>query len=39
MLQESEIKDVLKRMKEDKTMDPVKIPIEVWRSLRDVAIV
>jgi hypothetical protein len=39
MLQESEIKDVLKRMKEGKTMGPDKIPIEVWRSLRDVAIV
>jgi hypothetical protein len=38
-IQESEVKDALKRMKEGKVMDPDGIPIEVWRSLRDVAIV
>jgi hypothetical protein len=38
-IQESEVKDVLKMMKGGKTMDPDVIPIEVWRSLRDVVIV
>jgi hypothetical protein len=37
-IQESEVKDVLKRMKGGKTMGPDDIPIEVW-SLGDVAIV
>jgi hypothetical protein len=38
-IQESEVKDALKRMKEGKAMSPDGIPIEVWRSLGDVAIV
>jgi hypothetical protein len=38
-IQESEIKDALKRMKGGKGMGPDGIPIKVWRSLRDVAIV
>ena len=38
-IQESEVKDALKMMKGDKTMDPDGIPTEVWRSLGDVAIV
>jgi hypothetical protein len=38
-IQESEVKNALKRMKGGKTMGPDGIPIEVWRSLRDVAIV
>jgi hypothetical protein len=38
-IQKSEVKDALKRMKGGKTMGPYVIPIEVWRSLRDVAIV
>jgi hypothetical protein len=38
-IQESEVKDALKRMKGGKMMDPNGIPIEVWRSLGDVAIV
>jgi hypothetical protein len=38
-IQESEVKDDLKRMKGGKTMGPDGIPIEVWRSFRDVAIV
>jgi hypothetical protein len=38
-IQESEVKDALKRMKGGKTMGPDGIPIEVWRSLEDVAIV
>jgi hypothetical protein len=38
-IQESEIKDALKRMKGGKTMGPNGIHIEVWRSLEDVAIV
>jgi hypothetical protein len=38
-IQESEVKDALKRMKGGKAMGPNGIPIEVWRSLRDVAIV
>jgi hypothetical protein len=39
MIQESEVKDDLKRMEGGKAMGPDGIPIEVWRSLRDVAIV
>jgi hypothetical protein len=38
-IQESEVKDALKRMKGGKAMDPGGIPIEVWRTLGDVAIV
>jgi hypothetical protein len=38
-IQESEVKDVLKIMKGGKTMGPDGIPIEVWRTLEDVAIV
>ena len=38
-IQESEVKDALKRMKGGKAMGPDGIPIEVWRSFRDVAIV
>jgi hypothetical protein len=38
-IQESKIKDALKRMKGGKTMGPDGIPIEIWRSLGDVAII
>jgi hypothetical protein len=38
-IQESEVKDALKRMKGGKAMGPDEILIEVWRSLGDVAIV
>jgi hypothetical protein len=38
-IQESKVKDVLKRMKGGKAMGPDGIPIEVWRRLGDVAIV
>jgi hypothetical protein len=38
-IQESELKDALKRMKRGKAMGPDGIPIEVWRTLGDVAIV
>jgi hypothetical protein len=38
-IQESEVKDTLKRMKGGKAMGPDGIPIEVWRTLGDVAIV
>jgi hypothetical protein len=38
-IQESEVKDALKRMKEGKAMGPDGIPIKVWRSFGDVAIV
>jgi hypothetical protein len=38
-IQESEVKDALKRMKGGKAMGLDGIPIEVWRSLGDVAIV
>jgi hypothetical protein len=38
-IQEFEVKDALKRMKGGKVMGPDGIPIEVWRSLGDVAIV
>jgi hypothetical protein len=38
-IQESEVKDALKRMKGGKTLGLDELPIEVWRSLEDVAIV
>jgi hypothetical protein len=38
-IQESDVKDVLKRMKGGKSMGPDRIPIKVWRTLGDVAIV
>jgi hypothetical protein len=38
-IQEYEVKDAFKRMKGGKAMSPDGIPIEVWRSLEDVAIV
>jgi hypothetical protein len=38
-IQESEVKDALKRMKGGKAMGPDGIPIEVWRTLGDVPIV
>jgi hypothetical protein len=38
-IQESEVKDTLKRMKGGKVMSPDGLPIEVCRTLRDVAIV
>ena len=38
-IQESEVRKALKRMKGGKTMGPDGIPIEVWRCLRDIAIV
>jgi hypothetical protein len=38
-IQESEVKDALKRMKGGKAMGPDELPIEVWRTLGDVAIV
>jgi hypothetical protein len=38
-IQESEVKDALKRMKGGKTMGLDGIPIKVWRSFGDVAIV
>jgi hypothetical protein len=38
-IQESEVKDALKMMKGGKAIGPDGIPIEVWRSLGDVAIV
>jgi hypothetical protein len=38
-IQESEVKNALKRMKGGKAMVPDGIPIEVWMSLEDVAIV
>jgi hypothetical protein len=38
MIQESEIKDALKRMKGDKAMGPDGIPIEVWRTLGDIVV-
>jgi hypothetical protein len=38
-IQESEVKNALKRMKGGKAMDPDGIPIEVWRTLGDVATV
>jgi hypothetical protein len=38
-IQESEVKDVLKRMKGGKAMGPDGIPMEVWMTHGDVAIV
>jgi hypothetical protein len=38
-IQESEVKDALKRMKGGKAMDPDGITIEVWKTLGDVTIV
>jgi hypothetical protein len=38
-IQESDVKDVLKRMKGCKSMGPDRIPIKVWMTLGDVAIV
>jgi hypothetical protein len=38
-IQESEVKDVLKRMKGGKAIGPDGLPIEVWRNLGDVAII
>jgi len=38
-IQESEVKEALKRMKRGKAMGPDCIPIEVWRGLGDIAIV
>jgi hypothetical protein len=38
-IQESDVKDALKRMKGAKAMGPDGIPIKVWRSLGDIVIV
>ena len=38
-IQESEVREALKRMKGGKAMGPDGIPIEVWRCLGDIAIV
>jgi hypothetical protein len=38
-IQESEVKEALKRMKGGKVMGPDGIPIEVWKCLRNIAIV
>jgi hypothetical protein len=38
-IQESEVQDALKKMKGGKATGPDRLPIDVWRSLRDVAIV
>jgi hypothetical protein len=38
-IQESEVKEALKRMKGGKAMGPEGIPIEVWKCLKDIAIV
>ena len=38
-IQESEVRDALKRMKGGKAMGPDGIPIEVWRCLGDITIV
>jgi cytoplasmic iron level regulating protein YaaA (DUF328/UPF0246 family) len=38
-IQESEVKDALKRMKGGKAIDPDGIPIEAWRTLGDIVIV
>ena len=38
-IQESEVREALKRMKGGKAMGPDGIPIKVWRCLRDIAIV
>jgi len=39
MIQESEVREALKRMKEGKSMGPDGIPIKVWRCLGNIAIV
>jgi hypothetical protein len=39
MIQKYEVKDALKRMMGGKSMGPDVISIEVWMTLRDVAIV
>jgi hypothetical protein len=38
-IQESEVKEALKKMKTGKALGPDDIPIEVWRYLGDIAIV
>ena len=38
-IQESEVKEALKRMKGGKATGPDGIPVEMWRSLGDIAIV
>jgi hypothetical protein len=38
-IQESEVKEILKKMKTGKALRPDNIPIEVWRCLGDIAIV
>ena len=38
-IQESEVRETLKRMKGGKAMRPDSIPIKVWRCLEDIAIV
>ena len=38
-IQESEVREALKRMKGGKAMGPDGIPIKVWRCLGDMAIV
>jgi hypothetical protein len=38
-IQESEVKEALKKMKTGKTLGPDDIPIEVWRCLGDIVIV
>jgi hypothetical protein len=38
-IQESEVKEALKRMKRGKAMGPDGIPIEMWKCLGDIAIV
>ena len=38
-IQESEVREALKRMKGGKAMGPDGIPIEVWRCLGDIAVV
>jgi hypothetical protein len=38
-IQESEVKEALKKMKTCKALGPDDIPIEVWRCLGDIAIV
>jgi hypothetical protein len=38
-IQESEVKEYLKRMKGGKAMGPDGIPIEVWKCVGDIAIV
>ena len=38
-IQESKVREALKRMKGGKAMRPDSIPIKVWRCLEDIAIV